>query len=240
MERFLVRETSGNFSSITASKRLAQALWRNMGQKHDDSTLESREISTLHEKILNVRWWWWRFSRFFFDVFHSLSFVWFSNGDAALIFSSSSHLSCSHFFSLSTCRGINSKYFLRLIHFKTRLIFSLYFLFWYMLFSLYSLPCLSHLRTLAQPQHHPRTRQSRRKKREKKKSSKMTDCRWENLWISLISDKRFLFIKWINFTYTTTRVTLEMASSEMNKHWEQVETSAAALLAAVIPNETMT
>lgn len=100
MERFLVRETSGNFSSITASKRLAQALLNQHGAKHDDSTLESREISTLHEKILNVRWWWWWFSRFFFDVFHSLSFVRFSNGDAALIFSSSSHLSCSQFFFL--------------------------------------------------------------------------------------------------------------------------------------------
>lgn len=74
------------------------------------------------------------------------------------------------FFSLSTCRGINSKYFLRLIHFKTRLIFSLYFLFWYTLFFLLSPRCLSLLRTLAQPQHHPRTRQSRRKKtREKEK-----------------------------------------------------------------------
>lgn len=31
-----------------------------------------------------------------------------------------------------------------------------------------------------------------------------------------------------------------MRSSEMNKHWEQVEASAAAMLAAVIPNETMT
>lgn len=89
------------------------------------------------------------------------------------------------FFSLSTCRGINSKYFLRLIHFKTRLIFSLYFLFWYMLF-LSPLSAMSdsssNIGSTAASSTHSTVSQKEKREKEKFKDDRLSMGKFMNIF----------------------------------------------------------